>query len=253
MPIRLLDRITVGQIAAGEVVERPLSVVKELVENALDAGARRIAVSVERGGLDAVDVLDDGLGIRPEELELAFARHATSKLGDATDLNRIATLGFRGEGLASIAAVARVRLVSRTSSDDVGYAVDAFETDVTSPEPLAAPPGTRVTVRDLFANVPARREYLRTPAAEFARISNFPQRSRSDTRRSRSRSRTTAAARGSSPKRRRSSSASRTCSATLRRAISCRSRARRARISRCAVSSANRAPIGRTGGCSTSS
>ena len=173
MPIRLLDRTTVGQIAAGEVVERPLSVVKELVENALDAGAQRIAVAVERGGLDAIEVSDDGAGIAREELELAFARHATSKLSDAADLTRIATLGFRGEGLASIAAVAHVRLVSRTLPDEIGYETSAFELTVSKPEPVAAAPGTRVTVRELFANVPARREYLRTPAAEFARISNF--------------------------------------------------------------------------------
>ena len=173
MPIRLLDRTTVGQIAAGEVVERPLSVVKELVENALDAGAQRIAVAVERGGLDAIEVSDDGVGIAREELELAFARHATSKLSDAADLTRIATLGFRGEGLASIAAVAHVRLVSRTLPDEIGYETSAFELTVSKPEPVAAAPGTRVTVRELFANVPARREYLRTPAAEFARISNF--------------------------------------------------------------------------------
>jgi len=173
VPIRLLDRTTVGQIAAGEVVERPLSVVKELVENALDAGAQRIAVAVERGGLDAIEVSDDGAGIAREELELAFARHATSKLSDAADLTRIATLGFRGEGLASIAAVAHVRLVSRTLPDEIGYETSAFELTVSKPEPVAAAPGTRVTVRELFANVPARREYLRTPAAEFARISNF--------------------------------------------------------------------------------
>ncbi len=173
MPIRLLDRTTVGQIAAGEVVERPLSVVKELVENSLDAGALRIAVTAERGGLDAIEVVDDGAGIPPDELELAFARHATSKLFGAADLTQIATLGFRGEGLASIAAVARVRLVSRALPGEVGYATDAFELTIAPPEPVAAAPGTRVTVRDLFANVPARREYLRTPAAEFARISNF--------------------------------------------------------------------------------
>jgi DNA mismatch repair protein MutL len=173
VPIRLLDRTTVGQIAAGEVVERPLSVVKELVENSLDAGALRISVAVERGGLDAIEVVDDGAGIPPDELELAFARHATSKLFGAADLTRIATLGFRGEGLASIAAVARVRLVSRALPGEVGYATDAFELAIAPPEPVAAAPGTHVTVRDLFANVPARREYLRTPAAEFARISNF--------------------------------------------------------------------------------
>ena len=171
--IRLLDETTVGQIAAGEVVERPLSVVKELVENALDAGATRIAVAVSSGGLDAIEVSDDGTGIAPQDMELAFARHATSKLARADDLERIATLGFRGEGLASIAGVARVRLISRTATSDVGYAVDAHAGSVTQPEPVAAPPGTRAIVRDLFSNVPVRREYVRSPAAEFGRISTF--------------------------------------------------------------------------------
>ncbi len=171
--IRLLDETTVGQIAAGEVVERPLSVVKELVENSLDAGARRISVAVASGGLDAIEVADDGAGIAPGEMELAFARYATSKLARAGDLERIATLGFRGEGLASIASVARVRLISRTAGSDIGYAVDAHAGAVSPPEPVAAPPGTRVVVRDLFANVPVRREYVRSPSAEFARISAF--------------------------------------------------------------------------------
>ncbi len=171
--IRLLDETTVGQIAAGEVVERPVSVVKELVENALDAGATRVAVSVVRGGLDEIEVSDDGAGIAREELALALARYATSKLAAARDLERIATLGFRGEGLASIAAVARVRLVSRVAGDDFGFAVDAFGAEISAPEPVAAPPGTRVRVTQLFANVPARREYLRAPSAELARISTF--------------------------------------------------------------------------------
>jgi DNA mismatch repair protein MutL len=171
--IRLLDETTVGQIAAGEVVERPLSVVKELVENSLDAGATRIAVTIARGGLDSIEVIDDGAGISQGELALAFARHATSKLSRAEDLERIASLGFRGEGLASIAAVARVRLVSRQAAQDIAYAVDAHAGSVGAAEPAAAPPGTRVVVRELFANVPVRREYVRTPAAEFARISSF--------------------------------------------------------------------------------
>jgi len=171
--IRLLDETTVGQIAAGEVIERPLSVVKELVENALDAGATRISVTVARGGLDAIEVGDDGAGIAPADMRLAFARHATSKLVRAEDLERIASLGFRGEGLASIAAIARVRLISRTAESDVGFAVDAHGGDVSDPEPVAAPPGTRVVVRELFGNVPVRREYVRSPAAEFARISTF--------------------------------------------------------------------------------
>jgi DNA mismatch repair protein MutL len=171
--IRLLDETTVGAIAAGEVVERPLSVVKELVENALDAGATRIVVAVTRGGLEALEVNDDGAGIDAAQLSLAFARHATSKLARAADLENIVSLGFRGEGLASIASVAEVRMISRTSASDVGWLVDAHGSDVTQPEPIAAPPGTRVNVRGLFANVPARREYLRSPAAEFARISTF--------------------------------------------------------------------------------
>ena len=171
--IRLLDETTVGAIAAGEVVERPLSVVKELVENALDAGATRIVVSVTRGGLEAIDVSDDGAGIDAAELRLAFARHATSKLAQAGDLERIVSLGFRGEGLASIAAVAQVQLISRTAASEIGWMVDAHGNEVSAPEPIAAPLGTRVNVRGLFANVPARREYLRAPAAEFARISTF--------------------------------------------------------------------------------
>jgi DNA mismatch repair protein MutL len=171
--IRLLDETTVGQIAAGEVVERPLSVVKELVENSLDAGATRIAVTVARGGLESIEVADDGAGISQAELALAFARHATSKLTRAEDLERIASLGFRGEGLASIAAVARVRLISRRAAEDVAHAVDAHAGIVGPAEPVAAPPGTRVVVRELFGNVPVRREYVRTPAAEFARISSF--------------------------------------------------------------------------------
>ncbi len=171
--IRLLDAITVGQIAAGEVVERPQSVVKELVENALDAGATRVAVAVSRGGLEAIEVIDDGIGIVPADMRLAFARHATSKLRAASDLERVVTLGFRGEGLASIAAVARVRLVSRVPGSEIGYAVEAFDGIACEPEPVAAPPGTRIIVRDLFANVPVRREYVRAPAAEFTRISTF--------------------------------------------------------------------------------
>jgi len=171
--IRLLDEATVGAIAAGEVVERPLSIVKELVENALDARATRISVALARGGLESIEVRDDGCGIEPGDMQLAFARHATSKLSRADDLERIATLGFRGEGLASIAAVARVRLVSRTAGSDVGAAVDAHAAHVSEADPVAAPVGTRAIVSDLFGNVPVRREYMHSPAAEFGRISTF--------------------------------------------------------------------------------
>jgi len=168
--IRLLDSETIGQIAAGEVIERPLSVVKELVENALDADATRIAVRVRGGGLAEIEVADDGVGIAPDDLPLAVTRHATSKLADAAGLTRVDTLGFRGEGLASIAAVAKVTIVSRTAGAEVATALDAHADELGEPRPLAGPPGTRVIVRELFANVPVRREYLRSPAAEFARI-----------------------------------------------------------------------------------
>lgn len=171
--IHLLDPEAIGQIAAGEVIERPASIVKELVENAIDAGATRIAVRVRVGGIAEIEVADDGSGIAPEELALALARHATSKLAGAESLGRIRTLGFRGEGLASVAAVARVRLISRLSGAEIGTAIDAFGEAIGAPEAVAAPPGTRVLVRDLFANVPARREYLRAPSAEFTRISTW--------------------------------------------------------------------------------
>ncbi len=171
--IRLLDPETIGQIAAGEVVERPLSVVKELVENALDADARRIAVRVRVGGLGEIEVADDGVGIAPEELVLAARRHATSKLFEAAALAHVDTLGFRGEGLASIAAVSKLTIVSRTASAEMATAIDAHADHVGDPRPQAGPTGTRVVARDLFGNVPVRREYLRSPAAESARISNW--------------------------------------------------------------------------------
>jgi DNA mismatch repair protein MutL len=171
--IAVLDGQTIGQIAAGEVVERPLSVVKELVENALDAGASRITISLARGGLDAIEVSDDGSGVARDELPLAVARHATSKLRDPSGLERIGTLGFRGEGLAAIAAVARVRIVSRLAGEEIAYAIDAFEDRVSAPVPEAAPVGTRVSATGLFANVPARREYMKSPSVEFTRVSGF--------------------------------------------------------------------------------
>ena len=171
--IRLLDLETIGQIAAGEVIERPVSVVKELVENALDAGASRITVRIQGGGLDAIEVVDDGAGIAPRELAMAVTRHATSKLGQAADLARVETLGFRGEGLASIAAVARLEVVSRTAQDEIGARIEAHAEIAGAVEPVAAPAGTRVVARELFANVPVRRDFLRSAAAEFSRISNW--------------------------------------------------------------------------------
>ncbi len=171
--IRVLDAETVGQIAAGEVIERPLSVVKELVENALDADATRIVVRVRGGGIDEIEVADNGSGIDAVDLPLAVRRHGTSKLAGAADLTQIGTLGFRGEGLASIAAIARTTIVSRTAAADIATAIDAHGETIGEARPHAGPPGTRVIVRELFANVPVRREYLRSPGAEFARISQW--------------------------------------------------------------------------------
>jgi DNA mismatch repair protein MutL len=172
-PVRLLDAATIGQIAAGEIVERPASVVKELVENAVDAGARRIVVAVERGGTSLIDVADDGAGIDASDLTLAVRRHATSKLAAAADLDSIATLGFRGEGLASIAAVAHLEIVSRTPGAADAARLKAHAEKIGLVEPAAAPVGTRVRVENLFENVPVRREYLRSPQAEFNRISSW--------------------------------------------------------------------------------
>ncbi|GAC1659704.1 MAG: DNA mismatch repair endonuclease MutL [Vulcanimicrobiaceae bacterium] len=171
--IHVLDPATIGQIAAGEVVERPLSVVKELVENAVDAGASRVSVSVEEGGVRRIEVTDDGSGIPPAQLPLAARRHATSKLAQAQDLESVGTLGFRGEGLASIASVARLRIISRTAREEIGARVDAHAEEIGAVQPTPAPLGTTVTAESLFENVPVRREYLRSAVAEFNRISGW--------------------------------------------------------------------------------
>ncbi len=163
--IRRLPEVVACRIAAGEVVERPASVVKELIENALDAGARRIAVTLAQGGIGRIGVEDDGCGMEPEDLPLALARHATSKLAD-DDLLRIATLGFRGEALAAIAAAARIALTSRPRGAPCAYRIEAWGGRLGEVEPVAAPEGTRVEVRDLFLHLPARRKFLKAPRTE---------------------------------------------------------------------------------------
>jgi len=168
--IRLLPDPLVDMIAAGEVVERPASIVKELVENALDAGATRVEVSVRRGGIDEIVVTDDGGGMAPEDLRLALQRHATSKLRDLADLQAIMTFGFRGEALPSIASVSRLTLVSRTREMEAGHGLAQEGTAAPGELVEAMAPGTRIVVRDLFHNVPARLKFLKTEATEASHV-----------------------------------------------------------------------------------
>ena len=173
MPIRLLSDKVSSMIAAGEVVERPASVVKELVENALDAGATEISVEIRDGGVEQIRVSDNGSGIPHDEVEIAFQRFATSKLSDASDLDAIPTLGFRGEALPSIASVARMSVATRHADEDSGTRLDLEEGVVTDRKRQGASPGTVMTVRQLFRNVPARRKFLRTTATETSHIQNM--------------------------------------------------------------------------------
>ncbi len=164
--IRVLDNNTIDRIAAGEVVERPASIVKELVENALDAGARQITISFEEGGLDMLSVEDDGHGIAFRDLPLAFERHATSKIATAADIMQVDSFGFRGEALASIASVSQVRCVSRMAGEELGGLIEIEGGEITRREPAPRNPGSTITVRDLFYNVPARRKFMKSAQAE---------------------------------------------------------------------------------------
>ena len=164
--IRILDKNTADKIAAGEVIDRPVSIVKELLENSLDADATDITVEIKNGGRTYIRVTDNGCGIETDQAELAFTRHATSKISSEEDLDAIHTLGFRGEALASICAVSRVELITKTAGSKTGRRVAAENSTIIESTATGCPEGTTVTVRDLFYNVPARRKFLKKDSSE---------------------------------------------------------------------------------------
>jgi len=168
--IVLLDELTINKIAAGEVIERPASVVKEMVENSIDAGATNITVEIKNGGISYIRVTDNGKGIASEDLEIAFERHATSKIRSAADLDIVKSMGFRGEALASIAAIANVELISKTANQEIGYKVVVEGGDILAKEEAGCPTGTTITVRNLFFNTPVRYKFLRKDYTESGYI-----------------------------------------------------------------------------------
>jgi DNA mismatch repair protein MutL len=170
--IKLLPDSVANQIAAGEVIQRPASLVKELMENAIDSGANDIRVNIKDAGRTLVQVLDNGCGMSPDDAAIAFERHSTSKISQASDLFAIRTLGFRGEALASIAAVAEVSLKTRKQEDDLGTEINIKASQIESREAVSCPPGSNFIVKNLFYNVPARRKFLKTNATEFRHIVN---------------------------------------------------------------------------------
>ena len=173
--IVLLDDLTINKIAAGEVIERPLNVVKEVVENSIDAGATKITIEIKRGGKQLIKVVDNGKGIQKDDMDIALERHATSKLRKIEDLENIYTMGFRGEALASISAVSKLTMISRTNKDDFGNKIIAEAGDIIQREETGSPIGTTIIVENLFFNVPVRCKFLKQDATEFKYIKDWVQ------------------------------------------------------------------------------
>lgn len=171
--IHVLDQVTIDKIAAGEVIERPASIVKELVENAIDAGATSVTVEIKEGGISLIRIMDNGCGIAHEEVRSAFLRHSTSKINSVEDLSHISSLGFRGEALSSIAAVTQTELITKTAEEELGtrYVIEGGKE--ISIEETGAPNGTTFLVRQLFYNVPARRKFLKTPMTEAGHVQDL--------------------------------------------------------------------------------
>lgn len=168
--IVLLDDLTINKIAAGEVIERPASVVKELVENSIDAGATSISIETKNGGISYIRITDNGKGFMPDDIEIAFERHATSKIRKAEDLETVKSMGFRGEALASIAAISRVELTSKTEESSIGYKIIVEGGRIISKEEVGCPKGTTITVENLFFNTPVRYKFLKKDFTEAGYI-----------------------------------------------------------------------------------
>ncbi len=173
--IVLLDDLTINQIAAGEVIERPLSVVKELVENSIDAGATNIQIEVKNGGKTFIKVTDNGKGIVKNDLEISFERHATSKIRRIEDLEKIASMGFRGEALASIASISKVTMTSKTENENIGYKIINIAGKTDQIEEIAMQNGTSIIVEELFFNTPVRYKFLKQDSTEFKYIKEWIQ------------------------------------------------------------------------------
>lgn len=168
--IVLLDDLTINKIAAGEVIERPASVVKELVENSIDAGATNINIEIKNGGISYIRITDNGKGIMPDDMEMAFERHATSKIRNASDLETVTSMGFRGEALASIAAISKVEMISKTGENEIGYKVNVQAGKIINKEETGCSKGTIITITDLFFNTPVRYKFLKKDFTEAGYI-----------------------------------------------------------------------------------